>query len=61
MTSSFTNFSSFMHMGGYAAYVWPAYGIVVLVLGGQVLKIKQLTARLFVTQGCHSGRSEGSP
>ena len=26
--------SQFFAMGGYAAYVWPAYGATVLVLGG---------------------------
>ncbi|WP_434615875.1 heme exporter protein CcmD [Azospirillum sp. B2RO_4] len=26
--------SEFFHMGGYAAYVWPAYGIATLVLLG---------------------------
>lgn len=26
--------SEFLAMGGYAGYVWPAYGIAVLVLGG---------------------------
>ena len=24
----------FFHMGGYAAYVWPAYGVAAAVLGG---------------------------
>ncbi len=24
--------SEFFHMGGYAAYVWPAYGLALLVL-----------------------------
>ncbi len=24
----------FLAMGGYAAYVWPAYGLTVIVLGG---------------------------
>lgn len=24
----------FLAMGGYAAYVWPAYGLAVIVLGG---------------------------
>ncbi|WP_194913321.1 heme exporter protein CcmD [Azospirillum sp. INR13] len=24
--------NEFLHMGGYAAYVWPAYGIATLVL-----------------------------
>ncbi|PWC74653.1 heme exporter protein CcmD [Azospirillum sp. TSH64] len=26
--------SEFLHMGGYAAYIWPAYGIATLVLLG---------------------------
>ncbi|ALG70322.1 cytochrome C biogenesis protein CcmD [Azospirillum thiophilum] len=26
--------NEFLHMGGYAAYVWPAYGIAALVLLG---------------------------
>ncbi|MDR6769377.1 heme exporter protein CcmD [Azospirillum sp. BE72] len=26
--------NEFLHMGGYAAYVWPAYGIATLVLLG---------------------------
>jgi heme exporter protein D len=29
--------SGFWAMGGYAAYVWPAYGISVLGLGGAAL------------------------
>jgi heme exporter protein D len=31
MPASFTHW---LAMGGYAAYVWPAYGVAVLVLGG---------------------------
>jgi len=27
----------FFAMGGYAGYVWPAYGIAVLVIGGLAL------------------------
>ena len=26
--------STWLAMGGYAAFVWPAYGIAVIVLGG---------------------------
>ena len=29
-----TAFQSWLAMGGYAAFVWPAYGIAVAVLGG---------------------------
>lgn len=42
MTSSFTDLSGFLAMGGYGVYVWPAYGIVALVLVGQVLQVKRL-------------------
>jgi len=26
--------SDFLAMGGYAAYVWPAYGVALVILGG---------------------------
>jgi heme exporter protein D len=29
--------AGFLAMGGYAAYVWPAYGLTVLVLAGLLL------------------------
>ena len=29
--SAFTNWTA---MGGYAAFVWPAYGVAVVILGG---------------------------
>jgi heme exporter protein D len=29
--------SAFFSMGGYAAYVWPAYGMATVVLGGLAL------------------------
>lgn len=28
----FHSFSLFFHMGGYAAYVWPAFGIAIVIL-----------------------------
>ncbi len=31
---SFTSWSAFWQMGGYGPYVWGAYGITVIVLGG---------------------------
>ena len=40
----------FFHMGGYAAYVWPAYGATALVLGGllaeSVLRLRRAERRL---------------
>lgn len=32
MNLYFKNFYDFIHMGGYAHYVWSAYAVVVLVL-----------------------------
>jgi heme exporter protein D len=39
-------FSKFIEMGGYAAYVWPALGLTVLVLVGLlVLSVKSVLRR----------------
>lgn len=29
--------SHFLQMGGYAAYVWPAFGVTVIGLGGTIV------------------------
>lgn len=34
---SFASWSAFFAMGGYAVYVWPAYGITVVVLTAVML------------------------
>lgn len=40
----------FFHMGGYAAYVWPAYGVAAAVLVGllaeSVLRLRRARRRL---------------
>ncbi len=46
MTSAFSDFNSFWRMGGYAAFVWSAYGIVFLVLVFRILIAKQKFNRL---------------
>jgi len=38
MSSSFTGFANFIHMGGYAVYVWPVYCITLVILVGQVIQ-----------------------
>jgi len=36
----------YLAMGGYAAYVWPAYGLTVLVMGGlAVHAVRRLRAQ----------------
>ena len=34
---SFSSWSEFLQMGGYAFYVWTAYSLTLVVLGGAVL------------------------
>ena len=34
---SFSSWSDFFHMGGYAFYVWVSYSLTVLVLGSVVI------------------------
>ncbi|WP_159712502.1 heme exporter protein CcmD, partial [Geminicoccus flavidas] len=37
--------AEFLAMGGYAAYVWPAFGFTILVLAGLwVLSLRQMRA-----------------
>ena len=33
MIGHFTSLNTFLHMGGYAKYVWPAYLIAIFTLG----------------------------
>jgi len=37
MSMHFTSLASFFHMGGYGAYVWPAYGATAVVLVAQAV------------------------
>lgn len=47
--------SAFWHMGGYAAYVWPAYGVSALgLIGATVLTLRayrKAKARLAMLEG----------
>jgi len=36
----FHNLHSFLNMGGYAAYVWPAYGLAAVILFGNAFATK---------------------
>ena len=37
--------SHFIEMGGYARYVWPAYGATALGLGGAILLVRRAYVR----------------
>ena len=51
----------FLHMGGYAAYVWPAYGAAAAVLAGllaeTVLRLRRARRRLAALEAC-GGRTD---
>ena len=42
-----SSLQSFLHMGGYAIYVWPAYGITLIVLVWNVLSVFNWEQRFF--------------
>ncbi|TPQ29890.1 heme exporter protein CcmD [Methylomonas sp. EFPC3] len=48
------SWDSFWYMGGYAAYVWPAYGVTALVLAANLVwpvwQRKQLFRQLAIKQ-----------
>jgi len=46
VTISFSSFGEFLRMGGYAFYVWTAYGIVVIVLIGNLVAASRRRRRL---------------
>jgi heme exporter protein D len=37
--------TNYLAMGGYAAYVWPAYGFAALVMGGLAVASRRALAR----------------
>lgn len=58
-TAAFTSLSDFFHMGGYGSYVWPAYGVVALVLIWQWWRSCRPCTRVDVRSGDRSLHSEG--
>ena len=61
LTGRMDGFAKFLDMGGYAAYVWPALGLTVLVLGGLVIaslkSVRQREAELAQLEA-ESGRGD---
>lgn len=49
--------SGFLAMGGYAAYVWPAYGVAGLVLGGMAAASLALLRRRRAELAALEGKS----
>ena len=51
------SWDEFLTMGGYAVYVWPAYGIALLVLlGNAILPLRRLRRRLVELRSKHQGK-----
>ena len=53
-----SNLSEFLHMGGYAFYVWWSYGIVALVLLGNILVARAKHKRFLGTFQRQLARAE---
>jgi len=58
MIGYFSSFSAFFHMGGYAAYVWPAYALVMLTLCVNGLLASMRLRRLLRHLKCKKIESE---
>jgi len=61
MMINFASITDFLQMGGYAYYVWPAYGITLFILGAIIRNaingqraIKQKLKRLRQQDASHS-------
>ena len=54
---------SFFEMGGYAAFVWPAFGITALVMVGLLIDslrdLRRRQRRLAELEAAHPGRKRG--
>jgi heme exporter protein D len=48
------NWSSFFSMGGYAFYVWGAYAVALIAMGGEVILLRQ-------RRRASPGRSNSNP
>jgi heme exporter protein D len=54
-------FSEFLAMGGYAAYVWPSFGIAVVVMLGVAWASRQtLKSRLAALEALERRRERGA-
>ena len=51
----------FLHMGGYASYVWSAYGIALVVLVFNVLSPLRLKRKLLEALARRAQRARKSP
>jgi heme exporter protein D len=50
--------ADFLHMGGYALYVWSSYGLALLVLGGNLIAARRKRSKLLREIRIHLQDSE---
>ena len=53
MHTGFKNLHDFLTMGGYAAYVWPAYAVTLVIMVGNVFYSKYRARRIQNQNQCH--------
>ena len=53
--------NEFLHMGGYAAYVWPCFGLAAAVLAWNVLTARRLHAAARERAVRRSAAGQGAP
>jgi len=53
--------SEFLHMGGYAAYVWPCFGLAAAVLAWNILSARRLHAAARERAVRRSAAVQGTP
>mgnify|MGYP005866129133 CR=1 FL=1 len=54
------NLENFLHMGGYAGYVWGAYGVTVVVLVAEILSRRARRRRALQEVTRYASASKGS-
>jgi len=53
--------SDFLHMGGYAVFVWPCFALTAVVLGWNVLAARRLHARARARAAQRASGGRGAP
>ena len=53
--------SELLHMGGYAAYVWPCFGLAAAVLAWNILSARRLHAAARERALRRTAEGQGSP
>ena len=52
------NITEFLHMGGYAPYVWSSYGLALLILVGNLVIARRRRTKLLREIAVHIQESE---